>query len=348
MRKLIETAGRLVAIRNAPGSGVTAPYGTVDDTGRVQLSQDAMTKRGVIDTTLPTGSSKVPDRKIRKMPAKKVSQVIDVQKNNQLKYNFTGVPEGDPRACFNRATWNPAVNLQQPPLGTSHLILGDSLVRVLSNLRASWITTVMAFGGAMIAQLFRMVELMNPGRIPNVMILAGTNNISKSSDEEEALWESMMVRLFTTLWQKFNCAVLTACTVPMNARKLTAAGRRHNERIIRWNNILRNLASRNAEKMILMDIEHELRAMDQARLTTDGIHYDSVEGQAGLNSVFQERLDELEVELFDTGVLKEEGALNEPTITNFVSPNLETRLGVVPAVTIYKPPSSSEPGHRTD
>ena len=134
------------------------------------------------------------------MPAKKASRVIDVQKNNQLKYNFTGVPEADPRACFNRATWNPAVNLQQPPLGTSHLILGDSLVRVLSNLKTFWVTTVMAFGGATIAQLFRMVELMNPGRIPNVMILVGTNNISRSSDEEEALWESMMVCLFTTLW----------------------------------------------------------------------------------------------------------------------------------------------------
>ena len=44
MRKLIETAGRLVANRNAPVSGVTAPYGIIDDTGRVQLSQDEMTK----------------------------------------------------------------------------------------------------------------------------------------------------------------------------------------------------------------------------------------------------------------------------------------------------------------
>ena len=104
MRKLIETAGRLVANRSAPGSGVTAPYGTVDDMGRVQLSQDIMTKRGVSDATLPMGSSKVPDSKTRKMPAKKVSRVRDVQKNNQLKYNFTGVPEADPRACFNRAT----------------------------------------------------------------------------------------------------------------------------------------------------------------------------------------------------------------------------------------------------
>ena len=58
------------------------------------------------------------------------------------------------------------------------------------------------------------------------------------------------------------------------------------EGVVRWNNILRNLASRNAARMILMDIEHELRAMDKARLTTDGIHFDSIERQAWLNRVF--------------------------------------------------------------
>ena len=97
-----------------------------------------------------------------------------------------------------------------------------------------------------------------------------------------------------------------------------------------------------------MDIEHELRAMDQARLTTDGIHFDSVEGQAWLNRVSQERLDELEAELFDTGVLKEEGTVSDTVITTFVPPNLETRLGTVPAVTNYRQQSSSEPGRRTD
>ena len=318
----------------------TAPYGTIDDTGRVRLSQTVI-RQGISDVTPLMGSSRAPERRIRKMPAKKVSRIIDVQKNNQLKYNFTGVPETDPRACFNRATWSPAVNLQQLPLGTSHLILGDSLVRVLSNLRTSWVTTVMAFGGATIAQLYRMVELMNPGRIPNVMFLVGTNDISRGSDEQEALWESMMVCLFTNLWQKFNCAVLTDCTVPMNTRSLTASGRRHNEGVVRWNNILRNLASRNAGRMILMDIEHELRAMDQARLTTDGIHFDSIEGQAWLNRVFQERLDELEAELFDTGVLKEEGTVSDAVITTYVPPSLETRLGTVPAVTNYKQQSSA-------
>ena len=348
VRKLIETAGRLVANKNAPGSGVTAPYGTIDDTGRVRLSQTVIRRR-ISDVTPFMGSSKAPERRIQKMPAKKVSRVIDVQKNNQLRYKFTGVPETDPRACFNRATWNRAVNLQQPPLGTSsHLILGDSLVRVLSKLRTSWVTTVMAFGGATLAQLYRMVELMNPRRIPNVMILVGTNDISRGSDEQEALWESMMVCLFTTLWQKFNCAVLTVCTVPMNTRSLTAAERRHNERVVRWNNTLRNRASKNAGRMILMDIEHELRAMDQARLTTDGIHFNSIEGQAWLNRIFQERLDELEPELFDTGVLKEEGTANDAVIFTFVPPSLETRLGTVPAVTNYRQQSSSEPGQRPD
>ena len=346
-RKLIETAGRLVANKNAPGSGVTAPYGTIDDTGRVRLSQTVI-RQGISDVTPLMGSSRAPERRIRKMPAKKVSRIIDVQKNNQLKYNFTGVPETDPRACFNRATWSLAVNLQQPPLGTSHLILGDSSVRVLSNLRTSWVTTVMAFGGATIAQLYRMVELMNPGRIPNVMILVGTNDISRGSDEQEALWESMLVCLFTTLWQKFSCADLTVCTVPMNTRSLTASGRRHNEGVVRWNNILRNLASRNSGRMILMDIEHELRAMDQARLTTDGIHFDSIEGQAWLNRVFQERLDELEAELFDKGVLKEEGTVSDAVITTFVPPSLETRLRTVPAVTNYTQQNSSQPGQRTD
>ena len=70
-RELVEAAGRLVANRSVPGSGVTVPCGTVDDTGRVELSSEAMKK---------TNTSKAPDRKIREMPMKKVSRVFDIQK----------------------------------------------------------------------------------------------------------------------------------------------------------------------------------------------------------------------------------------------------------------------------
>ena len=75
--------------------------------------------------------------------------------------------------------------MQQLPLRTSHLILGDSLVRVLKVLRTSWITTVMAFEGDTDSQLFIMVELMNPGRIVGLMNLIDTNNVSRSLESEE-------------------------------------------------------------------------------------------------------------------------------------------------------------------
>ena len=43
VRKLIETAGRLVANRNASGFLVAALYGRIDDTGRVELSLEQRT-----------------------------------------------------------------------------------------------------------------------------------------------------------------------------------------------------------------------------------------------------------------------------------------------------------------
>ena len=127
------------------------------------------------------------------MPMKKVS--FDVKKNNQIKNCFTGVPTTDIRSCFDRSTWSPAVNMQQPPLGTSHLILGDSPVSVLQKLRTSWITTVMAFRGATVAHLYQMVRLMDPSRIIDLMILIGTNNVSRSSDTAEGEWKAMLVCL---------------------------------------------------------------------------------------------------------------------------------------------------------
>ena len=203
--------------------------------------------------------------------------------------------------------------------------------RPLENLRTYWITTVMTFRGARIAQLYRMVELMYPGRIPKIMILIGKNNVSRGSDEEEAQWELMMVCLYTTLWQKFKCAVLTVCTVPMTTRTLESAGRRQNEGVIGWNNIVRNLTSRIVGWMILIDIEHNFRAMDQASITTDGNYFDSLEGQAWMNRVFQERLDKLEVDFFHTRVLKKEETTNEPALSTFVPPKPRNTSGSGPS-----------------
>ena len=66
VQKLIKTAGRLVANMSVPNSGVTASYGNIDPTGKVELSQETKRRTGVYTTTRPMKTSKVPDRKIRK------------------------------------------------------------------------------------------------------------------------------------------------------------------------------------------------------------------------------------------------------------------------------------------
>ena len=178
---------------------------------------------------------------------KKVSRVFEKQSN------LKGVTYTDMRACFNRLTWIPAMNVQHPPLGMSHLILGNSQARDLQNLSTSWITTVMAFAGATVAQMYRMVEQWNPGKIVDIIILIGTNNVPRKSDSEEAQWDSMLVCLFNTKWQTFQIAALTVCTIPISKRTQSSTGRTHDERVIRWNNVVQNLAICNAGQMILMD-----------------------------------------------------------------------------------------------
>ena len=45
----------------------------------------------------------------------------------------------------------------------------------------------MSFGGATVAQLHKLIELLDPGRIPSVLILIGTNNVSSSPESEKAI-----------------------------------------------------------------------------------------------------------------------------------------------------------------
>ena len=59
--------------------------------------------------------------------------------------------------CFS----NPKANMQQAPQGTLNLILEDGLLRLLLNLKPSWITTVMAFRDAKFAQFIKVMEFMS-------------------------------------------------------------------------------------------------------------------------------------------------------------------------------------------
>ena len=104
MQQLVEAAGRLVASRGVPSFGMTAPNGTIHDTGRVELSSEVVKKTGAATVTRLAKNLKNLRHQDNELPMKKVSHVFDIQKNNQFKNSFTGVPDTDLRAGFNQST----------------------------------------------------------------------------------------------------------------------------------------------------------------------------------------------------------------------------------------------------
>ena len=84
-------------------------------------------------------------------------------------------------------------NMQQAPPGISHLILGKSTVRLMQNIRTSWKTTVMAFGGNTVAHLSKTIQLLNRGKIASIGILVATNNLLRTPKADETRWEEKMV-----------------------------------------------------------------------------------------------------------------------------------------------------------
>ena len=92
-----------------PGSGVTAPYGTIDDTGRVELSSEVVEKTGAATVTKLAKTTKTSDRKIREMPMKKVSSVFDIQTINKK----TASQGSQIRTCEHVSIYQPGVSGEQ-------------------------------------------------------------------------------------------------------------------------------------------------------------------------------------------------------------------------------------------
>ena len=122
--------------------------------------------------------------------------------------------------------------MQQTPLGTSHLILGDSLVRFFSKLEE--LVDHYADG---IRRCHSSPAVLDAGvDEPRQDFGHNYSNSHKQGVQklrpEEAQREAMLVCLFTTVWQKFHFAVLTVCIIPMSTRLQSSTNRRHNERVM--------------------------------------------------------------------------------------------------------------------
>ena len=104
---------------------------------------------------------------------------MDIRKNLTVCKLFVQVAAEHPRACLNGMDWNPAISNQAIPLGSRHLVVEDSLVRDLNVIFVNGQTTFLSFGGASVAQAINMMKFQGEDHLYTLMIMLGTNEVSK-------------------------------------------------------------------------------------------------------------------------------------------------------------------------
>ena len=121
------------------------------------------------------------------------SRVVDIRKNLMARHQFTQVAAEHRRACLNAMSWNSATSDQVIPPGSRHLIIGDSSVRDLNEIFVYGQATTLSFGGASVAQVIKMMEIQSKDHLDTLVIMLGTNEVSRAPVTPESKWEPLLV-----------------------------------------------------------------------------------------------------------------------------------------------------------
>ena len=255
------------------------------------------------------------------------SSVVDIRKNLMARHQFTQVAAEHPRACMNEMSWNPATSDQVIPPGNRHLIIGDSLLRDLNEIFVYGQTTALSFGGASVAQVIKMMEFQSEDYLDTLVIMLGTNDVSRAPVTPESKWEYLLVCLLNELKEKYRPRIVVMCTIPQNPMVGTVVADFMNGNVTRWNEMTRILVRNNPGELRFMDLEGMLRMIDHIALTRDGIHFNTQQGRRWINDTFQTQLREVEQELRATSSLAWTSSTGVSRVRGSVPESLVNRLG---------------------
>ena len=149
----------------------------------LRAGQSPVRRESLTDPTEPAGP--VPSE------TKMRSGVFDIRKDLNTRRTCVQVGAEHPRACLNGMSWNPAFIHQPVPTGR-HLIIGDSLVREMTRIFVVGQTNAIAFGGASVARVIKMMELQNDDRVVRLILMIGTNDVSRNPVTREEKWEPLV------------------------------------------------------------------------------------------------------------------------------------------------------------
>ena len=232
----------------------------------------------------------------------------------------------DRRDCFHDAPWVEYHTQPRVPEGAVHMIIGDSLLRVLTRIQSHWQTGILSFAGAATPQMLATLEMLGMARVYTVTLMIGTNDVSRGEARKVARLHDKMSCILEELRIQMDPAILTVCTIPYNM-KADQHAMEMNTKVRNLNEIIRQINRRSVLPVGLLEVAEQMQLSafpDDA--SSDGIHFDRPRGVEWLNDVFQRHISALEAELLETAQVTFGPPPNPPF---FNSRALCSRLGAM-------------------
>ena len=122
------------------------------------------------------------------------------------------------RYCFHDAAWAEYFTQSRIPDGAVHLIIGDSLIRVMTRIQSHWQVGILSFSGAATPQMLASLEMSDMVKMYTVTLMIGTNDVSRGESRKVMRLHEKMSCIFEYMRIYLDLAILTICTVPYNRR----------------------------------------------------------------------------------------------------------------------------------
>ena len=174
--------------------------------------------------------------------------MIDIRKNLVVRNQFVQVATEHPRAYLNGMSWNSAISNQAIPSGSR-----------LNEIFVEGQTAVLSFGRASVTQVIKMMEFQGENHLDTLVIMLGTNDVSRAPVTPEGKWEPLLVCLLNELKEKYRPRLVVLCTIPQNPETGTPVADFMNGNVTRWNEMTHGLVRSNPSELRLMDLENMLR-----------------------------------------------------------------------------------------
>ena len=88
------------------------------------------------------------------------------------------------RDCFHDAAWVEYLTQPHVPEGAVHLIVGDSMLRVLTRIQSHWQTGIVCFAGAAMPHILASLEMLVMARVYTVTLMIGMNDVSRGESRK--------------------------------------------------------------------------------------------------------------------------------------------------------------------